>query len=225
MSRSARLVVPGCPHHITQRGNRRQRTFFSRRDYEKYSQIMADSCLAHGLQVWAYCLMPNHVHLIAVPGNEESLRCAIGEAHQSYTRIINFREDWQGHLWQGRFASYAMDEAHLLAATRYIELNPVRSGLVKSPYDWIFSSANAHRKGERDALVDPKAMLERIENWHEFLTSDPVASLAPQIRLHERTGRPLGGDDFIKDLERQTGLTLQPRKPGPKDNSEESVLP
>ena len=110
MPRIARVVAPGFPHHVTQRGNRRQRTFFCDRDYQTYVELMAQWCSRCGVEVWAYCLMPNHVHLIVVPESEDGLRRAIGEAHRRYTRHVNFRKRWRGHLWQGRFASYVLDE-------------------------------------------------------------------------------------------------------------------
>ena len=133
MARLARLVIPGMPHHITQRGNRRQQTFFNDGDYAAYLGLMAEWCRKEGVAIWSYCLMPNHTHLVAVPSSEDGLRRAIGEAHRRYSRRINFREKWRGYLWQGRFASFVMDEPYLLAAARYVELNPVRAKLVTSP--------------------------------------------------------------------------------------------
>src|SRR3990170_2916131 len=129
MARIARIVAANIPHHITQRGNRRQKTFFQGQDYRLYLNLMAEWCSHHNVAVWAYCLMPNHVHLIAVPKAEDGLRRAIGEAHRRYTRYVNFREGWRGHLWQGRFASFVMDESYFLTAVRYVELNPVRAKL------------------------------------------------------------------------------------------------
>lgn len=120
MVRLARVVAPGIPHHITQRGNRRQETFFCAEDYQEYLALIGEWCRACEVDVWAYCLMPNHVHLIAVPESADGLRRAIGEAHRRYTRRVNFREGWRGHLWQGRFASCPMDEPHLLTAASYI---------------------------------------------------------------------------------------------------------
>ena len=143
MARIARVVGPGIPHHITQRGNRRQETFFGAEDYQAYIELMREWCGYWKVEVWAYCLMPNHVHLIAVPPSEEGLRRAIGEAHRRYTRRVNFREGWRGHLWQGRFASFPLDERYLLAAARYIEQNPVAAGLVPNPESWTFSSCGA----------------------------------------------------------------------------------
>ncbi len=141
------------PHHITQRGNRRQETFFCDDDYQAYLDLMAEWCTEHKVRVWSYCLMPNHVHLIVVPKSEDGLRRAIGEAHRRYTRRVNFREGWRGHLWQGRFASFVLDEPYLLAAARYIELNPVRAQLVTAPSDYPWSSARAHLKRKDDCLV------------------------------------------------------------------------
>jgi putative transposase len=114
MARLARVVVPGLPHHITQRGNRRQQTFFCDEDYEYYLETMGQSCSAHQVEIWAYCLMPNHLRLIAVPQSADGLRRAIGEAHRRYTRMVNFREGWRGHLWQWRSSSFVLDEPYLL---------------------------------------------------------------------------------------------------------------
>ena len=150
VARIARVVVLGVPHHVTQRGNRRQRTFFNDRDYASYRKIMRQHCDRHGVEIWAYCLMPNHVHLVAVPQKSESLSRAIGGAHRQYTTMVNQREEWSGYLWQGRFASCPMDERHLLAAVRYIEQNPVRSGLVARPEDWRWSSARPHLRATDD---------------------------------------------------------------------------
>ena len=136
MARIARVVCPGIPHHVTQRGNRRQETFFCDEDYAAYLDLMAERCRHWGVEVWAYCLMPNHVHLIAVPSTEDGLARAIGQAHCRYTRMVNFRENWRGYLWQGRFASFPMDESYFISCARYIGLNPVRAQLVTRATDW-----------------------------------------------------------------------------------------
>ena len=109
MARIARVVAVGYPHHVTQRGNRRQVVFFNDGDYEAYMDLMAKWCSRHGVEIWAYCLMPNHVHLMALPHDRDGFSRAIGEAHRRYTRLINFREQWRGYLWQGRFASFPLD--------------------------------------------------------------------------------------------------------------------
>ena len=151
MPRLARVVVPGLPHHITQRGNRRQQTFFCDEDYRSYLELMGQWCSAHQVEIWAYCLMPNHVHLIAVPQSADGLRRTVGEAHCRCTRSVNFREGWRGHLWQGRFASFVLDERYLLTAARYVELNPVRAGLIGAPSRYPWSSAAAQVRGRDDA--------------------------------------------------------------------------
>jgi putative transposase len=128
MPRIARLVVPGIPHHVTQRGNRRQRVFFSAGDGRLYLRLLREGCEKAGTRVWAWCLMPNHVHLILVPAHEHGLRAALAEPHRRYAATVNRRSEWKGHLWQERFASFPMDEQWLIACARYVELNPVQSG-------------------------------------------------------------------------------------------------
>ena len=214
-------MVPGAPHHVTQRGNRRQRVFFGEDDYAAYIELMAEWCKERGVAIWAYCLMPNHVHLIAVPDSPESLRLAISEAHRRYTRLINFREGWRGHLWQGRFASYVMDDVHLFACARYIEMNPVRAGLVDKPGDWQWSSASAHLAGRDDDLVAVRPLLDKVQmGWEDFLWLPVARSEAELLKKHERTGRPLGESSFIQRLEQSLGRSLTPQKPGPKPKEE-----
>ena len=216
MPRLARVVVPGVPHHITQRGNRRQDAFFCDEDYETYLELMAEWCGERGVEVWAYCLMPNHVHLIAVPQVEAAFRRGIGEAHRRYTRHVNFREGWTGHLWQGRFASFPMDDAHLYAATRYVELNPARAELVSDPTEYRWSSARAHVEGRDDVLVKAQPLLDRFGDWGEFLATGLCEEDATALRQHERTGRPLGSADFVARLEKLLNRALKPRRPGRK---------
>ena len=219
MVRLARLVVPGLPHHVIQRGNRRQQTFFNDEDYAAYIELMADWCRERGVEVWGYCLMPNHVHLIAIPKSEDSLARAIGEAHRRYTRRINFREKWRGYLWQGRFASFVMDEPHLLAAARYVELNPVRAGLVEDAAQWPWSSATSHLSGRDDRLVRVAPMLAMIADWRSFLDSAFLDSATAEeelrdMREHGRTGHPLGDAAFVDRLEQTVGRVLRPKSPG-----------
>ncbi len=216
MARIARVIAPGYPHHITQRGNRRQQTFFCAEDYTTYIRLMAEWCQACKVEVWAYCLMPNHVHMVAVPESENGLRRAIGEAHRRYTRQVNFREGWRGHLWQGRFSSFPLDERYLLAAVRYIELNPVRARLVKDPWAYPWSSAQAHLTGRDDTLVTVTPLLALVPEWREFLLSGIPEKEADELRQHERTGRPLGGERFINLLEEALGRSLRRQKPGRK---------
>jgi putative transposase len=216
MARLARVVAAGLPHHVTQRGNRRQPVFFSDDDYATYVALLAEGCRAAHVAVWAYCLMPNHVHLILVPRDADGLRAALGETHRRYTRHVNLREDWRGYLWQGRFASVAMDGPHVLAAARYVELNPVRVGLVRRARDWRWSSARAHLAGEDDALVRVRPLLDLVPDWPAFLRQGLGDDEREEIRAGERTGRPLGSPAFVARLEKRLGRTLKRQKPGPK---------
>lgn len=216
MARMARVVISGIPHHITQRGNRRQKVFFCEDDYLLYKSLVSKYCQQRGIQVWAYCLMPNHVHLVLVPNDAADFWCALGEAHRRYTRHINFRKNWRGYLWQGRFASYPMDETYLYSTVRYVELNPVKANLCKSAELWRWSSAKAHLSGKDDELVTVKPLLDRIENWSEYLSIDNTSKIDKRIQLHERTGRPLGSESFIDKLEGLCGRSLRPLKPGRK---------
>ena len=175
MPRTARIVVPGVPHHVTQRGNRRQPVFFADSDYETYKTLMREWCAQAGVEIWAYCLMTNHVHLVAVPESAPALARAIGEAHRRYTAEINGREGWTGHLWQGRFASFAMDDAYALRAARYVELNPVAATMTRRAEEYAWSSARAHVAGRDDGLARVAPLRERVGDWRAFLESgDPA---------------------------------------------------
>jgi len=193
-------------------------TFFKEADYREYLYLMAEWCNRCKVEIWSYCLMTNHVHLIAVPESEDGLRRAIGEAHRRYTRYINFDKGWKGHLWQGRFGSFPMDEQYLIATARYIELNPVKAGMVKRPGDYKWSSAQAHLKEENDILVKAEPLLKIVTDWQELLASDLAPDEYETLRRHERSGRPLGSDDFIAKVEKLTARNLKKQKPGPKKN-------
>ena len=169
MSRLARIVVPGAPHHVTQRGNRRQPVFFGDDDYRCYMTLLGAAAKKAETQVWAYCLMPNHIHLILLPAHADGLRATLGDTHRRYTRFINARNKWTGHLWQGRFGSVAMDEAHLAHAVRYVSLNPVRARLVKKASAWPWSSVNAHLSGKGDGLVTVKPVRDRFPDFAGLL--------------------------------------------------------
>jgi len=214
MPRLARAVVPGFPHHVTQRGNRRQRTFFCDDDFALYRALMAESCHYYRVEIWAYFLMPNHTHLIAVPETSDGLRFALGEAHRRYTAKVNRREGWTGCLWQGRFSSFVMDDLYLLTAARYVERNPVRAGLVARAEDYEWSSARAHLLGRDDGLVTTAPLLARVVDWSAFLSAGAPAEADDELRSHQRTGRPLGSDDFVDHAERLLNRELRPRKAG-----------
>jgi putative transposase len=199
-----------------QRGNRRQAVFFRDEDYLCYLTLMKEWCEKEKVEIWAYCLMPNHVHLVAVPARTRGLAAAIGEAHRRYTRLINFREDWRGYLWQGRFASYPMDDEYLPAVLRYAEWSPVRAGLATNPGDYRWSSARAHLENRDDMLVKGTTLQKRMGDWTEFLRQDAPGLEQDLIERCLRTGRPLGDRRFVAALEKRLRRALWPQKPGPK---------
>jgi putative transposase len=187
------MVFAGVPHHVTQRGNRRQPTFFGANDYATYLRIAAGAFAEAGVQVWAYCLMPNHVHLIATPADETGLARAVGATHVRYARHINRREGWSGYLWQGRFASVPMDETHLRLCARYVGLNPLRAGLTKHAADWPWSSVRAHLSGEADPLLTPEPLADLLgAQMATFFDRDTAEEGYDLLRDATRTGRPLG---------------------------------
>jgi putative transposase len=221
MTRLARIVIPGLPHHVTQRGNRREAIFFEDGDHEIYRDLLAEQALKAGVEVWAYCLMPNHVHLILTPSTALGLGRAVGEAHRRYTNFINGRGRWTGHLFQRRFGSAVMDEAHLAAAALYVALNPVRARLARRAEDWPWSSVRAHLAREDDALVTVRPLLDRMTDFADQLAlaerdAGGWESRFSALRLSEGTGRPLGAADFVADLERQLGRPVARRAPGRK---------
>ncbi len=216
MARMARAVIPGIPHHVTQRGVRGIDVFQEAEDYELYLQLLSEFSRKAETEVWAYCLMTNHVHLIMVPESKDGLRAAIGEAHRRYTRHVNFHEGCRGHLWQERFHSFAMDEHHLLAAVRYVEMNPVHAGMVRQAEEYPWSSARAHLAGRDDRLVKVQPMLDRVSNWREYLGSGLDDGMVETLRRHSRTGRPLGDDSFLDMSEQELRKKLRPGRPGRK---------
>ena len=214
MPRMARVVVPEYPHHVTQRGNRRQTVFFRDEDWSRYLGLIRAASQHVGTRVLAYCLMPNHVHFVLVPRHAEGLRSTMADAHRRYTQRVNLREGWRGHLWQERFHSVVMDEPHLQAAIPYVECNPVRAGLCNSPEDWRWSSASESRADRPNGLVDWNLRARFVEDVDHGKGN--ANELDEEIRMHTRTGRPLGATPFVDWLEQVTDRTLRPRKPGPR---------
>jgi putative transposase len=216
MARLARIVAPGLPHHVTARGNRREPIFFEDGDQDLYADILAEHLAKAQVEVWAYCLMPNHVHLILCPDTEDGLARALGAAHRRWANFVNARGRWRGHLFDGRFASTVMDESHLLTAVRYVSLNPVRARLVQRAQDWSWSSVRAHLAGEDDGLVRVRAVLDRVERFADLVEGEPDPPGFAAIRAAETTGRALGTAAFVADLERLLGRPIARRAPGRK---------
>jgi putative transposase len=217
MARLPRMVLPGIAHHVTQRGNRRERTFFEDADYALYLDLLAQAAERNGVEIWSYCLMPNHVHIIAVPRDEDGLGRTFRHVHRHYTGFINARMRQTGHLWQGRFSSVAMDEEHLFAALRYVALNPVRARMVKRAEEWQWSSVHAHLAGKDDHVVTVTPALERVGDFAAFLGEDfDEAFTYAALRKAETLGRPIGSIEWLEDMEAKTGRALLPGKRGPK---------
>ena len=217
MPRIARFVVPGLPHHVTQRGNRREAVFFGDDDYSLYLDLLAEACRAAGVAVWAYCLMPNHVHLILTPSTADGLARALGKAHRRYSGFVNARLRTTGHLFQSRFGSVVMDEEHLIVAARYVALNPVRAGLVARAEDWPWSSVRAHLQREGGGFVEVEPLLTRMNGrFDDLLAPEPDAEKLVALRAAEGIGRPLGSPAFIDRVAMLTGREPRRRKPGRK---------
>ncbi len=213
--------MPGLPHHVTQRGARRQRVFFSDADCQLYLSLLSRWAVASAVEINSYCLMPNHVHLIVVPRTATSLARLFRGLHSQYAEIVNARHDWKGHLWQQRYGSSPMDRAHLEAALRYLVLNPVRAELVRSALDWPWSSVKAHLGIAGDPLL--ASPLLRLDQ--EFVRGPIGDEFLTQVRAASRTGRPIGSDRFLQELEERTGRRLHLLRPGPRPRrgAEQSV--
>jgi putative transposase len=223
MARIGRFVVPDLPHHVTQRGNRRERVFFGDDDYALYRDLLAEACRREGVAVWSYCLMPNHVHLILTPRTPEGLGRALGKAHRRYAAFVNARLRATGHLFQGRVASVVMDEEHLTAAARYVALNPVRARLAERAEDWRWSSVRAHLAGRDDGLVEVAPLLARCAGrFADLLAVEPSPGMIAALRAAETIGRPLGAPAFLNRLAALTGRDPRPRKRGPKPRAGEA---
>ncbi len=220
MARIARVGVPGCWHHVTQRGNQQQAVFFENADRGFYLDLLREHADRNSVRITGYCLMGNHVHLLLIPEREDGLANALGRTHNDYSRWLNLRRHTTGHVWQNRFYSCPLDEAHSWEALRYVELNPVRASLARSAAEWPWSSARAHIGGiEGDGMIELADWRGRWTpgTWHEALDRGIAdADLLGRIRESTRTGRPLGGAECLQRMEAITGRSLRPAKRGPK---------
>lgn len=211
MPRIARIVAVGLPHHIIQRGNYRQEVFHDDNDRSQYLSWIRDYSLKYRLSILAYCLMPNHVHFIAIPEEEDSLARTFNYAHMRYSQYFNKKIKARGHLWQGRFYSCILDQSHLLIAARYIERNTVRSGLVKKPWEWSWSSAPYHI-GKENSILNLGDLFKftdmPYDSWEQYIDSKEEEMSLEAIRRHTFTGRPIGTIDFVKKLEDKFGRRL-----------------
>jgi putative transposase len=226
MPRLARAIAVGCAHHVTQRGNNRQPVFFVDQDRQVYWELLQEQAQKYGLEVRAYCLMTNHVHLVAIPHEDDALATAIGRTHFRYTQYINRFHHRSGHLWQGRFYSCALDGRHLWPALKYVELNPVRAKLCRRAWQYVWSSAAVHTDEKAESeLLDLPSWYKKIsaEEWRKELAEGLAEAEVVRLRLRTHTGRPLGSDGFVSKLETLLGRRVRPLpvgrpKKAPTDN-------
>lgn len=219
MGRQARIVLPGVAHHVTQRGNDRQDVFFADADHALYLQYLRESAALEGLALSAYCLMTNHVHLIVTPEREDSLARALGRTHLMYAQHVLSAQGRSGHLWQSRFYSCALDEAHEPDASAYVELNPVRAGMVEAPWEYAWSSAAAHcgLGGDASGMLDLSRWFEVYSagDWQKTLAAiGESEEMLDRIRTHTRRGWPLGSEAFLERVEKLVERPARPRKGG-----------
>jgi putative transposase len=214
MPRTARVVVPNCPHHVTQRGNRRCDVFLDAADREQYLDGLAKYAELYGVKVWAYCLMTNHVHLILVPKHAEGLGLLLKQTHQTYATHFNLHTGESGHLWQGRYFSCPLDEDHLWTAVRYVEMNPVRAGLVEAAVGFRWSSAQGHAGLRSDPVLDstfpPAGAIKDWQTWLHFESTEQEK----QLQQCTQSGLVCGSESFIKKIERRLKRKLIPGKRG-----------
>ena len=216
MPRIARILAPGYPHHVTQRGNNRAVVFFDDEDRQTYLKLLAVHARRFSLQIWAYCLMDNHVHILAVPENEIALARGIGVTNQIYTQYLNRKRNQSGRIWQNRFFSCVVgDDIYLWSVARYIERNPLKARLAKRPEAYRWSSAKAHLAAADDALLSSPSWLTQSEraDYSEFVQGKNN-EMDEMLRKATRTGRPFGSESFIEVLESRLQQTLRAKSVG-----------
>lgn len=224
MPRVARSVFAGVPHHVTQRGNRREKVFFSDEDRRQYLAWLGEYCHRHDVAIVAYCLMDNHLHLVLVPNRADGLERALKPLHMRYAQRINRRRGWTGHLWQGRYFASPLDDAYLWAALRYVERNPVRAKRARSAEAYPWSSAAAHCQLRRDELLtnDPFWVRQLVApgDWSAWLAEGDRTEELERLRRDAAKGLPSGSDPFIGKLEQLAGRSLRFRPRGRPRNDE-----
>jgi putative transposase len=217
MPRILRAVVPGLPHHITQRGNGRQNVFISDEDRQLYLDLLRRHAERYDLRIWAYCLMPNHVHLVAVPDRINSLARVMGRTHAEYARYFNLKRRRSGHLWEGRYFSCPLEDLHLRRAMAYVERNPVRAALVSEAADYRWSSAPLHVRGQEDGWLDCTAWRQQYDGtqWlHVLRTSVEDQAFSVRRRESTRRGRVMSSPAFADRLGKLVGRELRAKPAG-----------
>ena len=223
MPRIARIIAPGYPHHITQRGNNRAVVFYDDEDRQTYLDLLAGYTKRYALQVWAWCLLDNHVHLLVVPETEKALARGIGLTNMVYTQYFNRKYDQSGRIWQNRFFSCVVErKTYLWAVARYIERNPLKAGMVEQVQEYRWSSAACHVSGADNALLHQPDWLDPAEQGaYAAYCQGEDEEQDNAIRKATRSGRPLGGDRFVTTIEQELNRTIRTKRPGrPRQQSE-----
>ena len=219
--RIARLVGNGYPHHIVQRGNNKEKVFRDVKDFEKYLSLLSRYSEEKSVSILAYCLMPNHVHLLVRPSEDGGLPKMMQGVALCYTQYLNRKKGRSGRLWECRYHSTLIDgDKYLWAVSKYVENNPVRAGIVKRPEDYVYSSATAHLFGKQDALLQ-EPLFERgeLNEYRKFMKAEESKQVLEEIRKQTRVGRPLGDARFLENLSERLGCSLSFRPMGrPRKN-------
>jgi len=212
MPRQARFVLPGHLHHVTQRGNYRQNIFQDRQDYVYYLKLIDHYAKEYDNEIYAFCLMTNHVHFIIKPNQKESLGQTFCRAHQQYSLYYHKKNDLHGHLWQERFYSCLLEGSHIPTAIKYVECNPLRAKLVKNVEDYLWSSANFHlgKKYNIIHLSDIKPYVNE-KNWKNFLNQEQTEKEINALRQATNKGYVFGSDEYIEQLEQKYDCILRPQ--------------
>ncbi len=218
MPRLARTVFAKIPHHVTQRGNRREDVFFDDKDRATYLSWLHEYAEKHDVEVVAYCLMTNHIHLILIPSTEDGLQNVLKPLHMRYAQRLNRLKSQQGHIWQGRYFSSALDGDYLCAALRYVERNPVRARLVRKAENYKWSSARGHCGLAIDPLLDSNAAWRKdfadIKNWSQWLAEPDGEEALLILRRNAMMGLPCGSEKFLRKIEKLAGRPLRYRTQG-----------
>jgi len=215
-------VYPGVPHHVTQRGNRRESVFFGRTDYLAYLSLLHEHAGQHAVQVVAYCLMPNHIHLVICPTGPDGMHCVLRAVHGQYAQRLNRMKARQGHVWQARYFSSPLDAEYFLNAIRYVELNPVRAGMTSRAEDYRWSSAAAHCGLRNDLMVNSgpqSALLAGIASWSRWLSEGIADDCLTRLRKHGSQNLPCGSSEFVAELEKIARRKLRYQPPGRQPES------
>jgi putative transposase len=217
MPRSARCIIPDYPYHLTHRGNNKQQIFFKDADYRRYLYWFEEARKEYRLKVLAFCLMPNHMHLVGIASESHSFAKVINVVHARYAQYFHREYGGVGHLWQGRYFSCLLDQTHLLAALRYVERNPTRANLSFKPWDWVWSSAREHVKGDRSIIfLEDCSKLVSISSWESYIDVQENLNDINEIRKQTNARKAWGSDEFKKHIEKDYNIELFIKKAGRK---------